>query len=507
MNLLLLNSSHSKERSLGKSLKLEEKFLGKEVTPFKYWPTDQRFWNNYESLIRDKKIDKALGFAQKQLERFGDESLEGAEAKLAVAKVLFKKGYSHASFTTLIELAENQIGSRVGEAAIYELSLLTKKSIYDNMTLENLLNSNEFSGMHPHVQSFIGYHKGMRAMIFGYDKWAKKYLLEVEPKSYWANLFRYWSAVGEVSRDKIGTAKEMFSNLYGQRELESSLRDLAGLQLARIEFEDGNFDMSYSIYSRLNPPNLRERGRIQLERAWAQYYTGKYSKALGLLSSLRAPYFRPSLNPEKFVLEMLIYRKLCHYQTASSIAQMFQETYKNSIKAIQNRRPLSKDKVLLSIGLMNKDVQDQANLIDLIRKEKRKIKSDKVSRQFLKEILYSYKDTDKRLQMQISLKIESQIKKIADELLDTQEQILFLDYRSKIDTSKVILPQAERSYASEKIPYTTFDQIYWPVQRLFGVTEYWANEFEDYNMLISSRCHSSNMEKEPNQRDLEGKFK
>ena len=508
--LALSKSVNTKEIKSGKSLKLDQNFLGDDIPPFKYWPTDEKFWNYYESLVKDQEFDRALNLSQRQIERFGDDSLEGAEGKLAVAQTLLKKGYSYISFVLLIQLAGSQIGSRIGEAAIYELSLLTKDFIYEKRALDNFINTNEFKGLHPYAQSFVSYHKGMRAMTFGYDKWTKKYLSEIEPRSYWAYLFKYWSAVGEVPKGKMESAKQMFSSLYTHPKVEDKLKDLAGLQLARIEFEGGNFSEAYRIYSQLTHLSLRERGRIQLERAWTQYYTRNYSKSLGLLTALRAPLFRHSLSPEQFVLEMLIYRDLCHYQSTSLVAKDFHRAYKRSISSINKRISLNEDKKILDMVLMNKDIQDEANLIDLIRKERKKVREDKVSYHLLKGmngVLDSYKETDKRLQMVIDFKTKDQSRQVASDLLDSREQILFLDYRSKIDNSKISPKRGGRGYTSSKIPYMTFDRIYWPVQNLFGVTEYWTNEFEDYNMLISSRCHETKKEQRPEEKRIEREFK
>ena len=481
-------------------------FMKNRSSPFRYWPTDEKFWNYYQLLNQNGDIDGAIQISWSQLQKFGEATPDGSEARLAMSQILLKKGYSHASFLTLVSLAQNQIGTQVGFAALYELASLTKNFIYDQQTLTNLLNSNDFDGLHPEIQSFVSYHKALRNMIFGYNKWTKKHLSQIHPQSYWGHLFKYWSAVGEVAREKLDSAKTQFKNLHDNTEAALSLRDMAGLQVARLEFEDGKFKTAYDIYSHLSTLGIREQGRIQLERIWTQYYVGNYSKALGLLYSLRAPYFRPSLNPEKFILEMLIYRKLCHYKAVSQIAKEFKRTYKSAFRAIRRRHPLRNNKILLSMSLMNKDIQDRANLIDHIRKEKKSIRNEEIVSKFVNDILHRYKKLDKRLQMKIDYQIEDQVRQMANKLLDVKGQVSFLRYMSKLDSLRVVRRGEDRKYISGRVPTSTFDRIYWPVDRKFGIVEYWSDEFEDYKMLISSRCQPE-IEVDLKQQKIEREFK
>ena len=489
------------DSNFGKSVELKEDFVKRSLPPFQYWPMDEKFWNQYQTLYQKKKFKKAMSLIWAQIKRFQKESPEGNEARLAMSQLFLLKKYSYASFLILIDLAENQIGTQIGAAALHELSLLTKDFLYDQRTLTHLFNSNEFDHLHPHTQSFVSYHKALRNMTFGYNKWARKHISQIQPDSYWGHLFQYWSAVGEVAREKIEFAKTQFTRLHDNTSYPF-IQQLTGLQLARLEFEEGNFKTASQMYSQLGFSGIRERGRIQLERSWTQYYMGNYSKALGLLYALRSPYFLPSLNPERFVLEMLIYSELCHYEAIPLITEEFHNTYKKAIRAIHRRKPLRHNKTLLNMSLMDKNLQNLANLISQIRQEKNKIKKDKWAQRATKDILVHYNHLDKRLQMEIDFQVERKARQIANELLDTQEQILFINYMSKLDSLRVTQRSEDRDYASEKVSKVTFDKIYWPVEKKFGIREYWTDEFEDYSMLISSRCQD-----QEDLKDIEKDFK
>ena len=78
---------------------------------------------------------------------------------------------------------------------------------------------------------------------------------------------------------------------------------------------------------------------------------------------------------------------------------------------------------------------------------------------------------------------------------------------SKLDALRVIRRGEDRNYVSERIPTSTFDRIYWPIRKKFGITEHWTNELEDYKMLISSRCQEPESERNPAQQKIEREFR
>ena len=47
--------------------------------------------------------------------------------------------------------------------------------------------------------------------------------------------------------------------------------------------------------------------------AWGYYFNRQYGKALGAVRALKSQYYGALLSPETLVLEMVIYRELCHY--------------------------------------------------------------------------------------------------------------------------------------------------------------------------------------------------
>ncbi len=94
--------------------------------------------------------------------------------------------------------------------------------------------------------------------------------------------------------------------------------------------------------------------------------------------------------------------------------------------------------------------------------------------------------------------MESKARDSANELLDAEEQVLFLEYTSRIDQLRV-RPSDEANYKSQEISHLTFEKIFWPADG-----EYWWDELPDYSMLISSRCGDTQL---PDDQQLEKNFK
>ena len=101
---------------------------------------------------------------------------------------------------------------------------------------------------------------------------------------------------------------------------------------------------------------------------------------------------------------------------------------------------------------------------------------------FHQVILEEYQRMDKILQSRIDLELEEKARYAANELLDAEEQVLFLEYTSRLDELRIRRGD-DRIYKAEDISYVTFEKIYWPVDG-----EFWWDEMPDYKMLISSRC-------------------
>ncbi len=487
-----------KTTSEGLSTELKPGFIASPEKPFTYLPVDIGFWTKITNLKREKNWPATIVEGAKRSDKFGDTP-EGREGQLALAQGLRARGFSYASFLSLTQLIKSQAASKIGEAALHELAALTLENHYDQHGLEVLLNSNEFGPLHPEIQSFVSMHRYLYNLRFGFTKWANLDRSLILPNSVWDWELRYWQAVGDVARDKTDKAEKQFAEVKDSHQASEKTKQWAKLQLARILFERAQFNNAHDLYTSIGDLGVREKGRLLLEVAWTKYYLKNYDKALGLLMALRAPYFQPSLTPERYVLESVIYRDLCHYEAVDSTVKKFNEAFHDSLSAIKKRKPLAGDRTIVNLALLDRDVQPKANLIDSLRREQRELsRYSWKSLKFFKATILAYKQRDKSLQRELDLVLESKSRGVAEQLLDAEEQIQFLDYTSKLDALRIVRAGEDRDYKSQQISYLTFESIFWPVDK-----EFWWDEFDDYKTLISSRCSITST---PSERKQEREF-
>ncbi len=79
--------------------------------------------------------------------------------------------------------------------------------------------------------------------------------------------------------------------------------------------------------------------------------------------------------------------------------------------------------------------------------------------------------------------LKDKIRVVANDLLDWQEQISFLDYQTRIDSLRVTRPDDEVDFKSEVISLTKFDKVYW----LFK-GEFWIDELESLKVFVENQC-------------------
>jgi hypothetical protein len=283
----------------------------------------------------------------------------------------------------------------------------------------------------------------------------------------------------------MDSALEKFTAIASADNIAADLKDLATHQQARLIFEKGDYPQAYKIFKKvkLTP---RERGIILLERAWAKYYQKDYSKALGLLVALEAPYFDPSRTPEAYILKMLMYKELCYYDAALSVVKEFNKHFGGSLNAIRKRGDLRRDQVLVNLAVLDQSVANWVNFLQQLKDEKEILANYNWDNYvFIKNSRRTYDFEMDRVRNQLDWILKEKVRKAADELLDWEEQVNFLDYSTKLDSLRVVKPKSEIPYKAEDISHLKFSKTYWASQG-----EIWFDELEDYKVFVESQCEN-----------------
>ncbi len=88
--------------------------------------------------------------------------------------------------------------------------------------------------------------------------------------------------------------------------------------MARSLYASGDFYRAYRLYLWIPPIYPRYR-QILFERTWASFRAGELEHALGDLIAQYSPYFNGVVNPEIFLVQIYVYKKLCRDQDLSRV--------------------------------------------------------------------------------------------------------------------------------------------------------------------------------------------
>lgn len=112
--------------------------------------------------------------------------------------------------------------------------------------------------------------------------------------------FTIYQNAGRVLRKEIGAGRRENQLLY-EYVLQS---------MARALFGAGRFDDSVTVYDWIgrNSPHYRQ---VLFEKMWAAFRGDHIDIALGAIASQRSTYFADYMEPESYLVQLYIYKKLC----------------------------------------------------------------------------------------------------------------------------------------------------------------------------------------------------
>lgn len=451
---------------------------------FQYQPQNTIFWKEFNEHLDKGELEEAKALVEARIKTVRSDNLEGAEARMALARYLVKKNLSFAASYLLKNLIKNIQGTNLSWQALMDLESIVKSYPVDEAVLYGeTVYDVEHVDPPLEIASFVYFLNGQYNKVKNFSKWAEADFKNVNPESHWGYLLNYQEALRLVEDNKLDAALDIFAMLFDSEKADDKLKNDAKHQFARILFEKGEFDRAYELLKEVNL-DPRARGMVLLERAWSKYYLKDYSKALGLLVAMEAPPFKPSMPPEAYVLKMLMFKELCYYNSALRVFNDFKKRYAASLKKIKSRADLVTDTDLVQLAVLNPDLMKKANYYNLLKREFSSLTESSLSQlEPLKNMTSIYEGRITEYFTRLKGVMEEPLRVAANELLDWQEQLSFLDYQSRIDSLRVTRPASEVDFKSEEISTAKFDKIFW----IFN-GEYWMDEIENLETRVVSRC-------------------
>jgi hypothetical protein len=442
------------------------------------------FQEELQQALKDSNFEKILKLSNERLKSVKKDSLDASEAELAEAIALKHLGFTFGATGIIGNILKNKLGTDVANRALSELSdIVRSHPVDEEYVFGELLNDLEFDNVVGENQDFVAFAQGMYNQQKGFAKWSEQDFKKITIDSYWDFRLKYLTALGDIAHDRIDSAIEHFSAIANSQTVAEDLKSSALHQYARLLFEKGDYPKAYKIFKqvKLNP---REKGLILLERAWTKYYQKDYSKALGLLSALESPLFDTSRSPEPYILKMVMYKELCYYDAAENVLHEYQHRFGTSLEKIRGRKDLRKDQIIVNLSLLDQRLEKWVNLLNEVKDEKTSLTDHSwTGYPFFSELKRSYSLKINEVSQRLDWLLLDKTRAVANDLLDWQEQLTFLDYQTRLDSLRVIRAQRESNYKTEEIPHLTFDRIFWVNQG-----EYWLDELEDLKVFVQSKC-------------------
>ncbi|MFZ3229797.1 MAG: hypothetical protein WA160_06305 [Pseudobdellovibrio sp.] len=453
------------------------------IRGWKYVPQNEESWAKIQKQIKEKNYSEVLDRTQKIIKKNNSTALQKAEAIISEALVLKELGYPSLVMEILFGLIKDYPGTQVSYLALDQLNELLPANVFNQEEFQNLFNRGSFKEVPDNTVSMVAYFIALDNMKKNLVNWINEPLSQIEPKSFWHYQLQYYKAVLFVKEKKLKEAEELFELLQQNEQTPEPIRQKATLQRARLLVSRFEFDDAEKLYAK-NIFSGRVMGRVQFENAFVRYRNKDYSTALGMLKSLKAPYFETAINPNQYIMSMMIYRDLCYYQAVKKIALEFDAKFGKLIMHLKEGKDPSESIILMRMALQNGHLKQYADLVDTIRKESDRIAADgAISKNLKKEFSLMLSKNEARLQDYLRIPIQKKLNELANEMIEVSEKIKLLDYISGLDQFRLKSNYESRDYKAEAADNFSFEKLYWPV-----TSEYWHDEFSNYKVILTDRC-------------------
>jgi tetratricopeptide (TPR) repeat protein len=308
--------------------------------------------------------------------------------------------------------------------------------------------------------------------------------------------------------------------------------DIANLSLARTFYSTGQFDLATKYFDRVSQESDQWPDSL-FESSWANFMLKQkgYSKALGNIHTVQAPYFENYIKPESvgeaLTVKATIYFYNCLYDRAESAIAEFNSIYPAMFQDLSKLVATNTDNAAL-FELAVKIRKHKSDLPEQTERAARAVLSD---RSLVKRFEYvdeltrelnqheradsSWKNTNiaqtilADLTLQKSLAMNEagdlsrrRIKRLTDELAQLIKRVIKIEYEilqgTKGDLEQEVMAEQQTVHGDEVAKrraneIRADDEHYvWPF-----TGEYWKDELGYYRVKIVNRCEKSAPEGAP----------
>jgi hypothetical protein len=260
------------------------------------------------------------------------------QSALAVFDEISEQGRAHTFFDQTLQWLA-QLASQLPEPA----GIIDKIGRFGVEQLDQF-NSPENADLYNQLLYLMGRSKYNQGE---FDK-AIELFGRVDKENKWYVNARFFTGISYIRMRKAQPAAAAFRDIItalDEEEVEgvddpARMKDLAWISLARVYYTAANrttpegerkvdgvlLGNAVEAWTQLEPESEYWLDSL-FEASWAFFLADEYSRALGNVHTLNAPYFTNYFYPEALVLKAVVFFSNCQMQNATAVVQQFHEKY------------------------------------------------------------------------------------------------------------------------------------------------------------------------------------
>jgi len=287
--------------------------------------------------------------------------------------------------------------------------------------------------------------------------------------------------------------------------------ELAALSLARVFYSTGQYDLSIKYYDQIPQESLSWLDSL-FESSWAYFQRNNFSKALGNIHTLNAPYFDMQFFPESLILKAVVYFQHCLWDRSAEAIREFNakypplggqvgailkqykdpgELYEYSLKIKGGTSGLNDEVARIAKGaLSDRTIMKYFNYVDELDRELKQVQAADPA--WKATAIAGVVLQDLTLQKSLAQNEAGQLAarrlaRVIQEIRELEKQAIKVEYETLVSQKEGITARMRGEFAS---PTTTVSEItpddehyFWPFDG-----QYWKDELGYYRYKIANRC-------------------
>ncbi len=464
------------------------------------------------SIELDKVVDR----------KTGDDDANVQRAEFFMGKTLFNLNFYSASLSYFSKIVDKGPGHRYYAKTLQWLASLSRKLPESAGVLDKIGKYNrqdlEQPALDP-VRNELYYLLGRFHYTKGNFKEALELFALVPLNSEFFTRAKFLEGMTFVRQYDGKQASDSFRQILRKAKespdkTTEEFAELANLSLARVFYSTKQYPLSIKYYDKISPESPDWLPAL-FESSWAYFQTDSYSRALGNIWTLNAPFFENEFYPESLILRAVIYFQTCNYDRSIETLVEFNQTYpqlREEILALIKKYPDNAEfynyviKIRAGEGGLSDRVQRAAEgaladrtlakTLDYVSELDRELRQvDKADPNWKSTQVAGTVLQDLTLQKSIAANeagnlARKRLDRLAAEIQELVKQAIKVEYET-LNGQKGVLEasirgeQVQVSGKARKADIITTDDehLVWPFRG-----EYWKDELGYYRFKIVNRC-------------------